>query len=101
MALAASSPQYPGLTPTAQIEAPADVTYDARATGTAYAPHEAAGATPRGAATATTTPDVSEGYSPAAKQESRATRVEVGRDGRRRLTNDMSSAPKGANDWQE
>jgi hypothetical protein len=55
--------------------------------------------TPRAVATMTT--DVSEGYSPTVKQESRATRVEVGRDGRRRLTNEMSVAPKGAADWQE
>jgi hypothetical protein len=94
MALAASSSQYSELTPTAQIEAPANATYDAHATRTAYAPQ-------RDAAMTTTTPDVSEGYAPAVKPESRATRVEVGRDGRRRLTNDMSVAPKGANDWQE
>ena len=93
MALAASSSQYSELTPTAQIEAPANATYDAHATRTAYAPQ-------RDAAMTTTT-DVSEGYAPAVKPESRATRVEVGRDGRRRLTNDMSVAPKGANDWQE
>jgi hypothetical protein len=31
----------------------------------------------------------------------RATQVVIGRDGRRRLTNDMQVAPKGAGDWQD
>jgi hypothetical protein len=86
MALAASLPQYSGLTPTARVETPAVVTYDAHAAATT---------------TTTTTTGVTEGYTPAVKQESRATRVEVGRDGRRRLTNDMSVAPKGADNWQD
>jgi penicillin-binding protein 1B len=83
LALAAStSPSTPeGLTPTAQVEAPADVSHDPRAARTAYTPHAAAG---------TPSPEMSEEYSPAVKQESRATRVEVGRDGRPRLTNDLS-----------
>ncbi|HEX6184780.1 MAG TPA: PBP1A family penicillin-binding protein, partial [Pyrinomonadaceae bacterium] len=100
MALAASSPQYSGLTPTVQVEAPAVVTYDAHAARTAYTTPDPLGATTR-TATRTPPPDVPEVYPPAVKQEGRATRVEVGRDGRRRLTNEMSVAPKGANDWQE
>jgi penicillin-binding protein 1B len=79
MALAASTTPS-GLTPTAQVEAPLVVTYDTRATRTAK---------------------ISEEYSTPLKAETRATRVEVGRNGRRRLTNDMSVAPKTADDWQD
>ncbi|HEY0169693.1 MAG TPA: PBP1A family penicillin-binding protein [Pyrinomonadaceae bacterium] len=96
LALAASESQYAGLTPTAHTEAPSAVSYasgDPRASRpTAYAPAAAVGARPTG---------TSEDYPPTLKRETRATRVEVGRDGRRRLTNDMSVAPKGADDWQE
>jgi penicillin-binding protein 1B len=35
------------------------------------------------------------------EQTPRPTRVETGRDGRRRLTNDMRVAPKNADEWQE
>jgi penicillin-binding protein 1B len=65
----AASSTPAALTPTAQVEAPARL------------------------------PETSEEYVPAFKEESRATRVEIGRDGRRRLTNDLRLAPKGANDW--
>ena len=85
MALAASSTPS-GLTPTAQVEAPAVVTYQTTPTRTAYVPPAA---------------ETSEEYRPALKEETRATRVEVGRDGRRRLTNDMSAARKTTDDWQE
>jgi penicillin-binding protein 1B len=85
IALAASSAPS-GLTPTAQVEAPAVVTYDATPTRTAYV---------------SPAPAASQEYLPASKEGTRATRVEVGRDGRRRLTSDMSVAPKTADDWQE
>ncbi|HEX8292574.1 MAG TPA: PBP1A family penicillin-binding protein [Pyrinomonadaceae bacterium] len=85
-ALAASSTSY-GLTPTAQIESPAAVTYDATPTRAAYAQPAR-------------TPEASEDYPPALR-ETRATRVEVGRDGRRRLTSDLSAPPTVAADWQE
>ncbi len=84
VALAASSTPS-GLTPTAQTEAPTVVTYDSHAARTIYAQPAAA-----------RTAETSEEYSPAPKEETRATRVEVGRDGRRRLTNDLSAPPKGA-----
>lgn len=87
MALAASTTPS-GLTPTAQVEAPAVVTYNAAPTRAAYV---------QPAPTAET----AEEYSPAIKIETHATRVEVGRDGRRRLTSDMSAPPRGADDWQE
>jgi penicillin-binding protein 1B len=79
-----------GLTPTAHTEAPTVITYDSHAARTIYAQPEPARAT-----------EVSEEYSPALKAEPRATRTEVGRDGRRRLTNDLSVAPRGADDWQD
>jgi penicillin-binding protein 1B len=79
LALAASSTSS-GLTPTAQVVAPTVV---------AYATHAAR------------TTELREEYAPPLKEEPRATRVEVSRDGRRRLTNDMRVAPKGAYDWQE
>jgi penicillin-binding protein 1B len=82
MALAAST-QTSALTPTAQIEAPAVV---------AYAPHEPAAARPA---------ETSEESLPTHKEETRATRVEVSRDGRRRLTNDMHVTSKTADGWQE
>jgi penicillin-binding protein 1B len=86
-ALAASS-GTDSLTPTAQVEAHAAVTYNAAPTRTAYVRPEPAAGT-------------SEEYSPAYKEERRATRVEVGRDGRRRLTSDMSVPPKVPDDWQK
>jgi penicillin-binding protein 1B len=86
-ALAASSTPS-GLTPTVQVEAPTVVTYDA-------APARAAYVQPVPAA------ETSEAYPPAVKEERRATRVEVGRDGRRRLTSDMSAPPKGADNRPE
>lgn len=89
VALAASSTPS-GLTPTAQVEAPTTVTYDSHAARTIYAQP----------ATAPTAEESKE-YSPAIKTETRTTRTEVGRDGRRRLTNDLSAPPKGADDWQE
>ena len=89
MALAASSsPQYSGLTPTVQTEAPTVVTYDPRAARASYTQ----GAKP---------PETSEELSHDLREAPRATRVEVGRDGRRRLTNDMNVAPRGAGGWQE
>jgi penicillin-binding protein 1B len=95
MALAASAPQYSGLTPTAQSEAPPAVAYDPRAARTSYATTAAA------VTKVTKPPEMSEGYLPARAEPPRATRVEVGRDGRRRLTNDMKVAPARAGDWQE
>ena len=89
LALEASSTPS-GLMPTAQVEAPAVVTYNTTPTRTAYE-QPAAGRTMA----------TSEVYSPARREETRATRVEVGRDGRRRLTSDLSVAPKIADDWQE
>jgi penicillin-binding protein 1B len=89
MALAASTTPT-DLTPTAQVESPAVVTYDPRATHTAYAQSETVAAR-----TAESSGDKS------LKEETRATRIEVGRDGRHRLTNEMRVAPKGADDWQE
>jgi penicillin-binding protein 1B len=89
LALAASTTPS-NLTPTAQADAPSVVTYDTHATRTAYAQ-------PAHARTAETL----EEYPPDIKEETRATRVEVSRDGQRRLTNDMSVAPKTADDWQE
>ena len=79
MALAASTTPS-GLTPTAQVEAPVVITYDTHTARTS---------------------ETSEEYAPALKAETRTTRVEVSRDGRRRLTNDMRVAPKTADDWQE
>jgi penicillin-binding protein 1B len=76
----ASSTTPSGLTPTAQVVAPTVVTYDTHAARTTEA---------------------SEEYEPPLKEEPRATRVEVIRDGRRRLTNDMRVAPKSGADWQE
>jgi penicillin-binding protein 1B len=90
LALAASSSQPTGLTPTAHARAPAVASYDSHAARAAYA-------TAAAAAGASPTEDVSQ--TPA--EAPRATRVEVGRDGRRRLTNDMRVAPDGADDWQE
>jgi penicillin-binding protein 1B len=80
MALAAS-PTPSGLTPTAHTEAPAGVAYDSHAARTIYAQPAPARTT-----------EIAEEYSPALKPEPRATRAEVGRDGRRRLTNDLSVA---------
>ena len=94
MALAASSPEYPELTPTVQLETPAAVvTHDPRPTRTAYVPTDAAVTKPPA--------EMPKVDLPASADPPRATRVEVGRDGRRRLTNDMKVAPKGADDWQE
>ncbi|HEX8115799.1 MAG TPA: PBP1A family penicillin-binding protein [Pyrinomonadaceae bacterium] len=84
-ALAASSTPD-GLTPTAQMQAPSVVTYNTTPTRAAYT---------------RPAPAASEEYSPALKGETRETRVEVGRDGRRRLTTDLRVAPKRADDWQE
>ncbi|HEX7318396.1 MAG TPA: PBP1A family penicillin-binding protein [Pyrinomonadaceae bacterium] len=89
MALAASSTPS-GLTPTAQVAAPTVVTYDSHAARTLYAQP----------ATATAT-ESSEEYPPAVKAQTRATRVEVGRDGRRRLTSDLSAPPTGSDDPPE
>jgi penicillin-binding protein 1B len=75
VALAASATPS-GLTPTAQVVAPTVVTYDAHGARTVYAQ-----------------PATSEEYQPAVKAQTRATRVEVGRDGRRRLTSDLSAPP--------
>ncbi|HEX8501995.1 MAG TPA: PBP1A family penicillin-binding protein [Pyrinomonadaceae bacterium] len=88
LALAASSPQYAGLTPTAQVEAPAVISYDAHAARTT-------------APAAPALPEAPDGLAPTPAEVTRATRVETGRDGRRRLTNDLRVAPKGADDWQE
>jgi penicillin-binding protein 1B len=92
MALAASntSTTPSGLTPTAQVEAPTVVTYDSHAARTIYAQPAAARTT-----------ETVEAYAPSPTEARRATRVEVGRDGRRRLTNEMSVAPKGADNWPE
>jgi penicillin-binding protein 1B len=83
LALAASSstssPQPAGLTPTALVEAPASASHDPHAARAAYASHAAA-ASPHEAPE-----DVSQPHA----EPPRATRVEVGRDGRRRLTNDL------------
>jgi len=87
MALAASSAPA-GLTPTAQVQAPAVVTYDATPTRT-YEVRPAL---------STRTSDE---RPPALREATRATRVEVGRDGRRRLASDVSVAPKSPDDWQE
>jgi penicillin-binding protein 1B len=86
-ALAASSTP-PGLTPTARVGAPSAAAYDTAPTRAAYAPPARAAET-------------SEEYPPAFGEETRATRVEVGRDGRRRLTNDVRVAPKTSDDWQD
>jgi penicillin-binding protein 1B len=91
MALGASS-NIDGLTPTAQVEAPAVVTYHTTPAPNAYARPEPV---------AVSTLETAEEYPSSLRKETRVTRVEVGRDGRRRLTNDMSVAPKGADDWQE
>jgi penicillin-binding protein 1B len=89
VALAASSTPS-GLTPTAQVVAPTVVTYDTTPARTAYVPP------------ATTRPAVtSDEYAPAVRAETRATRVEVTRDGRRRLTSDLSAPPKDPDDWRE
>jgi hypothetical protein len=48
-----------------------------------------------------TTANTPEAHPPAVKVETRATRVEVSRDGRRRLTSDLSAPPKVPDDWQE
>ncbi|HEX8722270.1 MAG TPA: PBP1A family penicillin-binding protein [Pyrinomonadaceae bacterium] len=86
LALAASAAPS-GLTLTAQTEAPAVVSYEPRPTRAAYEPHGAAAVEP------------SEAYRPATLEETRATRIEVGRDGRRRLTNDLRGAPRGPDGW--
>ena len=79
LALAASSPS--ALTPTARTEAPTAVSYESPPATNAMAATEFDGAeTPR-------------------VEDTRATRVEVGRDGRRRLTNDLRVAPEGAGGW--
>lgn len=91
MALAASSTPS-DLTPTAHTEAATVVTYDSHAARTIYAQPEPAAAR---------TVEESEEYSTAPGREARTTRTEVSRDGRRRLTNDLNVAPKGADDWQE
>jgi penicillin-binding protein 1B len=88
VALAASS-TTPGLTPTARVEAPAVVGYDTTPSHASYAPAAARAA------------GASEEYVPAVKAEPRATRVEVGRDGRRRLTNEVRLAPESADGWQD
>jgi penicillin-binding protein 1B len=89
-ALAASTPPS-DLTPTVKVEAPSVVSYDTTPARASYASHEPA---------AVRAAENAEEYAPALKAESRATRVEVGRDGRRRLTNDVRAAPKSADDWQ-
>ncbi len=91
MALAASSTPS-GLTPTAQVEAPTVATYDSHAARTIYAQPEPAAAR---------TKEASIESLPALKEETRATRTEVSRDGRRRLTNDLNVAPKPVDDWQD
>ncbi|MFL6285826.1 MAG: hypothetical protein ACJ74Q_22020, partial [Pyrinomonadaceae bacterium] len=81
-ALAASSSASDALTTTTETEAHAPVVYDS---------------TPRALYTAqveTTAPRETYG-------QANPTRVETGRDGRRRLTNDMSVAPKNSDEWQE
>ena len=80
LAAASTSSTNVALTPTAQVRAPSVVVYDAAPAHTS---------------------EVVEEYPPALKERTRATRVEVGRDGRRRLTNDLSGPPKTPDDWQE
>ncbi|MBV8858207.1 MAG: PBP1A family penicillin-binding protein [Acidobacteria bacterium] len=87
-ALAASSSPS-GLTPTVQVEAPTVAAYDA--------PPRTSYAQPAALRTSAT----SEAYPPAVKEGTRATHVEVGRDGRRRLTSDLSAPPGGSDNWQE
>jgi penicillin-binding protein 1B len=84
MALAASSTPS-GLTPTVQVEAPTVVTYDSRAARTVY-----------GQPAPARTAETAEEYAPAHAERTRATRVEVNRDGRRRLTNDLTAPPVGS-----
>ncbi|MFL6282030.1 MAG: transglycosylase domain-containing protein [Pyrinomonadaceae bacterium] len=81
-ALAASSSASDALTSTTETEAHAPVVYDS---------------TPRALYTAqvnTNAPRETYG-------QANPTRVETGRDGRRRLTNDISVAPKNSDEWQE
>jgi penicillin-binding protein 1B len=93
LALAASSSPT-GLTPTALTEArtTAAASYDSAtlATNAAYTSRSASG---------TQTRALDEGVSHVV-EEGRATHVEVGRDGRRRLTNDLRVVPKSAEGWQ-
>ena len=91
LALAASSTPS-GLTPTVHTEAPAVVTYEATPARTVHARPEPA---------ALRTAETTEAASTVLREETRATRVEVNRDGRRRLTNDMRVTSKTADDWQE
>jgi penicillin-binding protein 1B len=81
-ALAASSSASDALTTTIETEAHAPVVYDS---------------TPRALYAAQVKTDAPrETY-----EQAKPTRVETGRDGRRRLTNDVSVAPKNSDEWQE
>ncbi|HEX8560030.1 MAG TPA: PBP1A family penicillin-binding protein [Pyrinomonadaceae bacterium] len=91
LALAASASQTAAHATNAQAEAPAAVSYETPASGAVYGPRDAHAA-----------PAAPAGSRPASfADEGRATRVEVGRDGRSRLTNDLRVAPAGAGGWQE
>jgi penicillin-binding protein 1B len=84
-ALAAASPPE-GLTLTAQTEATTVAAYTspAGATRAAYTSRVTTNAPP---------PEMFEGRALPSGEERRATRVEIGRDGRRRLTNDLRVVP--------
>jgi penicillin-binding protein 1B len=91
MALNASSSPS-ALTPTALTESHTAASYDSPAleSNTVYSSRSTSTPPPRA---------LDDGVSHVA-EESRATRVEVGRDGRHRLMNDMRVAPKSAEGWQ-
>ncbi|MDT7778119.1 MAG: penicillin-binding protein [Acidobacteriota bacterium] len=99
-ALAAASPSE-GVMLTART-AGATATEDATA-ATAVDSHARA---PRAVYTSRVTtnsssPGTFEGNSPPVGEERRATRVEIGGDGRRRLTNELRVVSKGADGWQD
>ncbi|HVF44425.1 MAG TPA: PBP1A family penicillin-binding protein [Pyrinomonadaceae bacterium] len=89
-ALAASA-AADALNPFVETNPPAPAAYESAATPRAVYAAQVTTKTPRDAY------DDAEAYGPAP----RATRVETGRDGRRRLTNDLRVAPKGDGGWQE
>jgi penicillin-binding protein 1B len=76
---------------TAETESPAPAVYDSAETPRAVYASRVAANDPRDSY------DYAESY----ESKTRATRVETGRDGRRRLTNDMRVVPKNSVDWQE
>jgi penicillin-binding protein 1B len=89
-ALAASA-AADALTTTIETDSAAPVVYDSTPT-----PHAV-----YASRVTTNAPRDSYDYAEPYESKTRATRVETGRDGRRRLTNDLRVVPKNSDEWQE